>query len=101
MELTRTFTVTVTTACETSQFTAPILPAAFFYTLDDVNREVLAVDTLRDDISRLAVDSHGRSTSAVPFCGELPSSLVVNSFAPTIVDTSSDPTGRTTTYDLA
>jgi hypothetical protein len=111
MQHTRTFTVTITSACEHTKFTVPAQPPAHFYTLDPGAREILALDTLRDDISKLAVDAHGRARSVLdpatgirvakePFCGPEPQSLWVNTFAPTVVDTTTDPTGRTTTYDL-
>jgi hypothetical protein len=69
MQIDRTFTITITSACETSTFTYPALQNVYKYTLDNNDRQILAIDLVRDDISNLAVKSFSRNPTAPAFCG--------------------------------
>lgn len=79
MQIERTFTVTVTSACETTTFTHPPLQRLYNYTLDVNDRQILAIDVLRDDISKLAV-TLGRSKTKIPFCDAFPHTFELMSF---------------------
>ena len=69
------------------------------YTLDNNDRQILAIDLVRDDISNLAVKSFSRSPTAPAFCGgdnnEFHHSFTVVSFTQQVVDYVKDPSGKT------
>jgi hypothetical protein len=68
LAITRDFKLTITSACETTAYTYPVLESVYFYELDSANRKTMEIDSIKDDISWLAINDYARPLHDPNFC---------------------------------